>query len=131
MWPLPGTAAHPYDYAAGEHTVRDRVTGLEWQRNLSVPTYDWESALTYCAGLELADRADWRVPTRMELMSILNYAHESPAIDEAFFPDTPLAGFWTSSQAYGNTAQAWRVHFAVGLVLREAKTELNHVRCVR
>ncbi|CAK0750035.1 exported hypothetical protein [Gammaproteobacteria bacterium] len=44
---------------------------------------------------------DWRMPTRMELLSIVNYAAVNPSIDLDYFPDTPASGFWSASACAG------------------------------
>ncbi|MEK6545234.1 MAG: DUF1566 domain-containing protein [Nitrospinota bacterium] len=40
-----------------------------------------ESAITYCEGLSLGGYNDWRLPSDMELMSIVNYGMYNPSIN--------------------------------------------------
>lgn len=73
----------------GDGTVTDIATGLEWQKNDSTQTMDWEEAFNYCNENKTAGRSDWRLPNIKELQSIVDYsrspdATSSPAIDSIF-----------------------------------------------
>jgi len=72
----------------GDDTVTDYATGLTWQQDDSGTGMDWEDALDYCESLDLAGRADWRLPGAKELQSIVDYTRApslgSAAIDPVF-----------------------------------------------
>ena len=70
--------------------VVDRVTHLMWQRQVPADAHDWDQAGAYCACLQLAGHDDWRLPTRIELVSLVDYTRSFPAIDAQAFPDTPV-----------------------------------------
>lgn len=113
---------------AGE-TVADGATGLIWQR-ISSSAKDWTTAKEYCSSLVYAGRDDWRLPTPVELLSIVDAGRTSPSIDLVAFPDTPPSLFWTSKASANDTAYAWVVSFYLGSVTNTEKTTLNDVRCV-
>src|SRR5688500_1760764 len=113
MWRLPGTGAFPRDYDARTDTVIDGVTTLEWQRTLDPGLYTHADALTYCEDLALDGKLDWRLPSRIELLSIVDFERD-PTIDLAVFPGTPGVYFWTWSLAAGGTTAAWLVDFRGG-----------------
>jgi arylsulfatase A-like enzyme len=106
------------DFSAdGNGTVTDFATGLMWQRGDSGTTQNWEQALAYAEGLELAGYADWRLPNAKELQSIVDYTRSpmttaSAAIDTNYFDVTETESFyWTSTthldgapQSVGNYA---------------------------
>jgi hypothetical protein len=77
-------------------TVRDRYTGLIWQRHVDPACEDgcctWSEAQDYCAGLDLGDQSDWRLPTLKELQTLVDEAQASPAIDSNAFPGIPMPG---------------------------------------
>lgn len=91
LWPIPKLPLGGDQYDLTDQTVLDRTTGLEWQRHVEdrVPD-DW--SFHYCATLEL-DGGGWRLPTRVELTTIVDYTRRLPAIDTDAFPNTPNAPF--------------------------------------
>jgi len=105
----------------------------------------WLEAKIFCGALNLAGRSDWRLPTRIELLSILDldFEHYYPAINSTAFRGTPggqvdqhwdEGAFWTSSTSAADPSKAWQVVFT-GLYrvgsFTQAKTGGQYVRCVR
>jgi hypothetical protein len=131
VWPLPGTAGHPRSYDVREHTVLDWVTHLEWQRVTPEARYVRASAITYCADLVLDGKSDWRLPTRIELMSIVDYERAAPLVDPAVFPWTAAEDHWSSSTLASDPTQAWFVGFRDGVVGTESVEFALAARCVR
>ncbi len=74
---------------------------------------------------------DWRMPTRLELMGIVNNGQVDPAITTSYFPNTPSVWFWSSSPYAGNSSNAWLVYFGNGDVLNDSKGNSLQVRLVR
>lgn len=73
----------------GDETVSDLATGLMWMKADNGNGLNWEEALAYAEGLELAGYSDWRLPDVKELQSIVDYSRSpatsnSPAIDPVF-----------------------------------------------
>jgi len=60
-------------------------------------------------------KSDWRMPTRTELLGIVSFDRVSPAIDTAYFPNTPLSSVVWSGSPYANYSNyAWYVDFYNG-----------------
>jgi hypothetical protein len=140
MWRMPNPATTDLPNRASytnlnDGTVRDEVTCLVWQREVSDGTYSWEEATDYCTGLPLAG-GGWRVPSRIELVSLVDFtkAAPGPTIDEVAFPATPPAEFWSSSlvaESIAGTSFAWYVYFSSGCTAEYELFIKSHVRCVR
>ncbi|MEK6545569.1 MAG: DUF1566 domain-containing protein, partial [Nitrospinota bacterium] len=80
----------------GNGTITDNVTGLTWQKEDDNIERAWDNANTYCDDLTLGGYSDWRLPSDMELMSIVNYGIYNPAINTTYFPDTNSSFYWLS-----------------------------------
>ena len=144
-WPMPNDAAdiaqgapNPTHYMDnGDGTVTDNVTGLMWQQTVPVtapPPYQiWNDAVATCRGLRLAGYNNWRLPSAIELLSIVDYGKAKPAIDQSVFPNTPTNPFWTSSTTPSAGANYWVVLFDDGRTIPEgAFTQMySYARCVR
>jgi hypothetical protein len=135
-WALPDPttmgrpASQGYDTSSADVAV-DRVTGLTWQRATAPGTYAWAEAQAYCACLELGGHDDWRLPTRIELVTIVDFTRSVPAIDGAAFPGTPSEWFWSSSRLADDAGFAWYIYFESGFTnFIELETKYR-VRCVR
>ncbi|HTZ18225.1 MAG TPA: DUF1566 domain-containing protein [Dissulfurispiraceae bacterium] len=132
----------------GNGTVTDNNTGLMWQRcsmgqdsmTCSGPalTYTWYQApaATGCGALNTANFAghnDWRVPSKKELISIVDYSVWGPPINVKYFPNTIVGFYWTSTELASdpNKSNAWYTSFNYGSVYNTSKSGLYPVRCVR
>ena len=123
----------------GDGTVTDNLTGLIWEQKTEgnePDNFTFDDALTYCDDLTLAFNSDWRVPTRNEYSTILNYADVSPSLDIEYFPyftstGSNLAYYWTSSEYNDDPSQVWVLRLAFGLLDKRPKTpDIYRVRCV-
>jgi hypothetical protein len=101
----------------GVLTVIDSTTGLEWIAKPLAGEFEHQKAIDACAALDFAGHKDWRLPTRAELLTLVDITRHEPAIDTAAFPDFPKRGwFWTSDLCAWSSASAWFVHFSYGNV---------------
>ncbi|MDP2647071.1 MAG: DUF1566 domain-containing protein [Desulfobacterales bacterium] len=137
--------------------VRDNVTGLIWEvKTDDGSVHDKDSTYTWCDtnpatnggnagtcgdGTDTEDfinalntagfggSPDWRMPTKEELRSIVNYGRDHPAIDSVFFPDTVMSSYWSSTRL-GNI-DVWHVNFNDGISRGDLDTLSLYVRAVR
>jgi hypothetical protein len=136
-WPMPNPSATGLANQQSYHVdsadlVTDQVTHLQWQQSVGDESYTWSDASAYCTALALPGGA-FRLPTRVELLSLVDYTASNPAIDTAAFPDTPGAYFWSSSLFVTDRTSAWVVNFGPDsgfMSSSELSTKLR-VRCVR
>ncbi|MEV3830764.1 MULTISPECIES: Lcl C-terminal domain-containing protein [Aeromonas] len=80
----------------------------------------------------LCGASDWRMPSVTELLSIVHNGRTLPAIDQSYFPHTPLHNvYWSSSPNASGSGHAWGVFFSHGEVTYESKLNYSRVRLVR
>jgi hypothetical protein len=118
-------------------TVKDNLTGLEWvnaPHSLSgnSGTMKWISAIDFCNNLVYAGHSDWRLPSRKELMSLVDYGRYSPALPAGH----PFAGvqnydYYWSGTSYARTGGAWSVAMSSGYVYDDDKAYTYYVWPVR
>lgn len=124
--------ANPENYDVSTNdVVGDRVTGLMWQREAPNEFFTFDAAAKHCAALTLAGFHDWRLPSRIELVSILDSTRVQPSINAAIFPNTANDGFWTSSVAADSPSTAWYVYFYFGYPKTDDRGNKFSTRCVR
>lgn len=146
----PGSKSMP-SYTIGDKTVTDDVTHLVWQRNIpamfegctgtlpsgaGVPgeACSWAEAKKYCGAQTVADAlggAGWRVPTKIELESLIDVLNYDPALDRNAFP-VCQGGFWTATPAASSpTTLAWFLNTTYGYPTLGPHWGGLQVRCVR
>jgi len=94
-------------------TVTDLATGLVWQRSPGTTLRPRSASAVYCSGLSQAG-GGWRLPTRIELLSIVDLGR-NPAVDTgAFAYNGSTYPFWTASDFRDTAGYAWTVSFTYG-----------------
>jgi hypothetical protein len=117
-----------YQISANGLVVIDLNTGLMWQQAEGAEM-TWESAIAHCENLALSGYDDWYLPSRLELISILDYGRTSPAINPAFACRSQ--NYWSGSVYAVDEDKAWHVNFGSGVTGNLGKTLQHYVRCVR
>jgi hypothetical protein len=140
-WPMPNVsedvalgAPNPETLTIGaplDGTVSDLMTGLMWQQTVQTIDYTWAEALTYCQTLTLANHHDWRVPSAIELISLVEYGDYFPAINQSYFPDFWVNTYWSSTLVPSLPGSVVGVDFATGDVQSGDQDAASAVRCVR
>ncbi|MBN1652724.1 MAG: DUF1566 domain-containing protein [Deltaproteobacteria bacterium] len=125
--------------------VSDPSTGLTW---LACPIgrsgggcasgtgtlFNSPDAVDSCRTLNARGYAgynDWRLPNLKELISIVDYSKNSPAIDGDAFPNTANVGFWSSTTTAESSELAWGVDFTNGYAAYNVLFFPANARCVR
>jgi hypothetical protein len=138
-WPVPNGSSDAQAGAPnldsysdnGDGTVTDKITGLMWQQSLEAApvadggtdaatatanAYNWLDAGTFCTNLRVGGYADWRLPSIIELLSIVDYSSVAPtgSIDPFFFRGPVALCVWSSTRQAGTTSNAWYVRSVPG-----------------
>ena len=115
---------------AEDEVVTDSLTGLMWQR-MYASSRNWDDAVDYCDELEYGGYTDWRLPSQLELLSIVDNGTINPSTDALAFRGTPSGRFWTSILQPSTEGGARYVGFTYGQCSYYGKTKGCYVRCVR
>ncbi|MFD1216383.1 Lcl C-terminal domain-containing protein [Microbulbifer celer] len=113
-----------------ETTAPKTIThaNLEWSETL----LDGEDVTFEEAEKAIAELGEgWRMPTRLELESILDLSRVDPAVDTEKFPDTQSDFYWASTPCAWNDAAVWCVDFSLGYVGNYHRDYGACVRAVR
>jgi len=121
---------HTYSWYQPDGASNGGQAGLADGGSCSGSPCDIQGLVAAVNETRLCGATDWRVPTRVELLSLVNAGLASPAISSAYFPLTTGA-FWSATPVAADPAAAWHVDFAAGEVGMEDKTTGLAVRLVR
>jgi hypothetical protein len=125
-------AANLQSFQQTAELVIDSVTKLKWQKVADKTLRTRDEAERYCDGLRIKGES-FRLPSRIELLSLVDFTRATVYLDEEAFPDERAGKYWTSSGYAKDTRNGWVVNFEFGttLVGIEALTKKLLVRCVR
>ncbi len=147
-WHMPNPASatglpNPASYTdLGNGAVRDNVTCLDWEKAPGTTQGYWQDNSDHCTSLASSSYAgfsDWRLPTRVEMASIVDFARTGDAIDTTAFPKEPSGYYRTDSDWYetitgqNTSGFSWIYGMSSGFTSNAyAKaTSMAYVRCVR
>lgn len=107
-------------FAEIEELVVDNVTGLVWLRD-ALPAWtglSWPEAFTFIEEMNennVAGHADWRLPNRRELYSLVDHDAREPALPDGHpFINVWSGKYWTSTTSARARAYAWWVQLSGG-----------------
>lgn len=127
-WRINGLDAFPTSYQPDGDVVCDSDTLLCWPEVPVDTPVTWRNAEATCSALRVGNHDDWRVPTRIELLSIVAFGH-IPTFKDYFLG--PAREYWTATPYVEDPSTAWSVDFTRGQPYPRATDEGHYVRCVR
>lgn len=105
----------------------DTATGLIWSTNAAPAGFPqrWPEAMEAVAQLNAetyAGYADWRMPTRAELFSLISHTRINPCLPAKHpFMQVATTYYWTATSCARLPAQAWYIHLGGARVFKGAK----------
>lgn len=118
-------------YTATPSSLKDELTGLAWQRTPEQKTKTHAEALAYCDALELGGQSDWRLPTRLEYVTVLD---EGQGSGYGMPPDISIATVgdqWTASATGTDAEQFFLMNDQFGAWNLGIGSTMLKTRCVR
>ncbi|QTA82764.1 LVIVD repeat-containing protein, DUF1566 [Desulfonema limicola] len=124
--------------------VRDNVTGLIWEVKTDDDSihdkdnqYTWQESnnvfVTKLNTDNFGENSDWRLPSREELRTIIDYNIPSPGptINKKYFPNTISSSYWSSSINADDEEEAWSIFYRYGDGSSSGKSNTRYARAVR
>ncbi len=125
-------AAERFVLVMGDAAVLDKETGLVWERDPGTIRRNWNSAISYCARLEVGGRKGWSLPLREQLASLVDTSNSRPTLPTNHpFLNIQLDLYWSASTDANGPDLAWGVNFISGDVFSTGKGFETNVWCVR
>jgi hypothetical protein len=111
---------------AGEPSGRDCRDGSQQQ------ACDTQRFIDAVNKEKLCGQSDWRLPTREELRSLVDYRarYPGPAIDTRAFPNQRALFYWSANSKASEPLEAWGIGFAFGFDYAYFKSNKVHARLV-
>jgi hypothetical protein len=122
--------------------VKDNITGLVWQgKSTALVSLPGDARNLEAKGVEAATNTaglcgftDWRLPSRNELQSLVNYGSLDLyfSIDTNWFADTRIGAYYSATKYAPNLKNVWLVDFIRGNVAPDSNASSGvYVRLVR
>jgi hypothetical protein len=124
------------DTSRGE-AVLDRTTQLIWERSPNSIEVTWLTAQTRCGLKTVGGQAGWRLPSFIELMTIIepSSSHQPsslPALPAGHpFQNVKAAAYWTNDPLSSEPGQAYTVDLLHADVAPRQKSQPHPLWCVR
>ena len=119
-----------------DEAVLDTETHLIWERSPSSAETAWANASLRCALTSTGGRLGWRLPSFLELMTLVEPAPRAAASKPSLPAGHPFHGvkpdpYWTTSSQDREPANAYAVDFLRGDVTSQRKNRAHAWWCVR
>jgi hypothetical protein len=128
-WPIPPESPADTQYTVRGDVVFDSKTGLTWEFADRIQlTYD--AAAESCAALRKGGASDWRVPTWIELLSIVDWSRRGPTLSPYAFGYVRGWSYWSRTTRL--VERRVMIDFADGYIFFTVDPTFRaSIRCVR
>jgi hypothetical protein len=132
------SASHTYTWYSSDSATNGGIAGEAGSFVVTtcatVGSCDTEKFVAEVNATALCGASNWRLPTKRELDSIVDYGRLNsalPPVDSEYFPNTLALAFWSGSADPVYFFNAWTVELSQGKAESVSKGVANRVRLVR
>lgn len=116
--------------------ILDHTTQLIWERAPLPMEVAWTTATNRCALKTVGNHAGWRLPSFIELMTLVEPRRQQASVTPALPTGHPFLGvkataYWTVDTPAAESAQAYTVDFLLADVAPRQKNQTHPLWCVR
>jgi hypothetical protein len=128
---LPSSSRFTVLASFNNQAVRDNNTGLVWEQAPVSTLMLWRDATSYCVNKNAGGARGWRLPSVVELASLISPTLSSPYVPSNIFTGIQASLYWSATQTALPASGAWRVDFGSGNVDIMDITQVHLVWCTR
>ncbi len=126
-----------WEVKTDDNTIHDKDARYYWCNSACIIENNTEAFINSLNSARFGGYDDWRLPSLLELATLLNSGTRGPAINTTFFPNTSLPDiifidYWSTTEDTDFSTNAWYVDFADGGAISSlSKNSALRVRAVR
>ncbi|WP_455206294.1 Lcl C-terminal domain-containing protein [Kaarinaea lacus] len=125
-------ASHTFSWYIPNQRLNGGFPGYKNQGKCSLEQCNTQSYIDAINQRQLCGVKLWRLPTREELRSIVDYQirYPGPTVNQKYFPNTQSQFYWSSVPDANDKDSAWGIGFSFGYDYSYFKSDLGYVRLV-
>ena len=125
-------ANHTYSWYVTDNSTNGGFPGYQNKGICPLEKCNTQSYIDSINQNKLCNVTTWRLPTREELRSLVNYQikYPGPVIDQYYFPNTSSQFYWSAVPDANDKDSAWGIGFSFGYDYAYFKSDHGYVRLV-
>lgn len=125
-------ASDTYSWYAPDKKLNGGFPGYRNRGQCSLTSCDTQAYIAEINKRRLCGRTDWRLPSREELRSIVDYGvvYPGPSTNTEAFPNTKSQFYWSSTPDANDSDSAWGIGFSFGYDYAYFKSDHGYIRLV-
>ncbi|WP_455202617.1 Lcl C-terminal domain-containing protein [Kaarinaea lacus] len=125
-------AQQTYSWYETNPALNGGFAGYENKGKCVLSLCNTQAYITAINQKRICGSAQWRLPTREELRSIVDYKikYPGPTINRVYFPNAINQFYWSSVPNANDKDSAWGIGFSFGYDYAYFKSDLGYIRLV-